>query len=215
MTSEHWRVIEAQFERSAPTRMAMPPEGLPEFAVSGRSNVGKSSFINSCTNSTALARVSRSPGRTQLLNAFTWKLRGPNEGAFEARCVDLPGYGFAKVSRNVRESFAEMVEDYLLRRNSLAVALLLVDCRREFDERDRALVEFLAVRPGLEPVQVLLVGTKADKLGAAERGLWTERTADMAGIARRDVFLTSTHAQIGISGPRTVLERLAETLRPT
>jgi GTP-binding protein len=213
MTREHWRVTEALFERSAPTRAALPAEGLPEFAVAGRSNVGKSSLINALTNSSALARVSRSPGRTQLLNAFTWKLRGPEDAALEARCVDLPGYGFAKVSRDVRESFAEMVEDYLLRRASLRLALLLIDARREFDERDRALVEFLASRPAA--VRVMVVGTKADKLGAAARGLWVQQTADAAGIARRDVFLTSTHASIGLFGPRGVLDTIAATLQPT
>lgn len=215
MTREHWRVTEALFERSAPTRAALPAEDAPEFAVAGRSNVGKSSLINACTNSTALARVSRSPGRTQLLNSFLWKLRGPDGAALGLRCVDLPGYGFAKVSRDVRDGFAEMVEDYLLHRRALAVALLLVDCRREFDERDRALVEFLAARPALAPVRVVLVGTKADKLGAAERGLWAARAGDAAGIARRDVFLTSTHATLGISGPRSLLDGLAGMLRPT
>ena len=213
MTHEHWRVTEALFERSAPTRAALPAEGLAEFAVAGRSNVGKSSLINACTNSTALARVSRSPGRTQLLNAFTWKLRGPQDTSLEARCVDLPGYGFAKISRDVRDGFADMVEDYLLRRASLRVALLLIDCRREFDERDRALVEFLAARP--VAVRVVLVGTKADKLGAATRGLWVEQTADAAGIARRDVFLTSTHASLGLFGPRSLLDTLASSLQST
>ncbi len=213
MTREHWRVTDAQFERSAPTRAVLPPEGLPEFAVAGRSNVGKSSLINACTHKGALARVSRSPGRTQLLNAFTWILRGPEVDALEVRCVDLPGYGFAKVSRDVRDGFADMVEDYLERRESLRAALLLVDCRREFDERDRALVEFLAGRPGLEPVRVMLVGTKSDKLGAAERGLWVNRTAEQAGIPRRDVYLTSTHADLGMEGRGGLLDGLAAALQ--
>lgn len=215
MAREHWRVIDAQFERSAPSRAELPDDGMPELAVAGRSNVGKSSLINACTNATGLARVSRSPGRTQLLNAFTWKCRAAADETFSLRCVDLPGYGFAKVSRNVREGFAKMVEDYLLERPTLAVLLLLVDCRRPLDERDEGLVEFVGARGDLAPVRVVVVGTKADKLGASERGLWVKRTADETGLAQRDVLLTSTLTPMGIDGPRGLVDKLVGMLRPS
>jgi GTP-binding protein len=215
MSRDSWRVIDAQFERSAPTRADLPDDGLPELAVAGRSNVGKSSLINACTNATGLARVSRSPGRTQLLNSFTWTCRAAPDETFVLRCVDLPGYGFAKVSRHVREGFAKMVEDYLLERPTLAALALLVDCRRPLDDRDQGLIEFLASRGGLAPVRVIVVGTKADKLGASERGVWIQRTAEEAGLAQRDVLLTSTLTPLGIAGPRGLVDRLVGMLRPT
>lgn len=214
MSDGQWRVTNARFEESAAKRMTLPVDDMPEFAVSGRSNVGKSSLINSTTNTRALARVSRSPGRTALLNAFIWSLRRADEPITDIRCVDLPGYGFAKVPRDVRDGFANMVEDYLLRRDRLRVVLLLVDCRREVDDRDHALVEFLGSARRDEPIRVLLVGTKADKLGAAERGLWIAKTAESSGLQRRDIFLTSTLAGLGITGPRSLLEGLMSALMP-
>lgn len=192
--------------------MTLPVDDMPEFAVSGRSNVGKSSLINSATNTRALARVSRSPGRTALLNAFVWSVRRGEEPATDVRCVDLPGYGFAKVARDVRDGFAGMVEDYLLRRDRLRVVLLLVDCRRDVDDRDHALVEFLASARRTTPIRVLVVGTKADKLGASERGLWIDKTAASSGLARRDIHLTSTLAGLGITGPRGLLDGLMSAL---
>jgi len=215
MSREHWRVIDAEFERSAPAKKDLPEDDMPEVAVAGRSNVGKSSLINACTNATGLARVSRSPGRTQLLNSFKWTCRAAPDETFALRCVDLPGYGFAKVSRHVRAGFAKMVEDYLLERPTLGLLLLLVDCRRPLDDRDQGLVEFLSSRGELAPVRVLVVGTKADKLGASERGLWVKRTAEEAGLTQRDVLLTSTQAPMGIAGPRGLVDRLVGTLHPT
>jgi GTP-binding protein len=214
MSDGQWRVTAARFEESAAKRMTLPVDELPELAVAGRSNVGKSSLINRVTNTRALARVSRSPGRTALLNSFVWSARCGDGPVTDVRCVDLPGYGFAKVARDVREGFADMVEDYLLRRDRLAVVLLLIDCRREFDDRDQALVDFLGSVQRPTPIRVLLVGTKADKLGAAERGLWITRTAASSGLGKRDIHLTSTSSSIGIDGPRGLVQAVMTALVP-
>src|SRR5512132_4111600 len=99
-----------------------PPESLPEIAVVGRSNVGKSSLINAVTGQDGLARTSRTPGRTRLINWFEI------DGKFEL--VDLPGYGYAEVSRAMRESWRPLIESYLSGRKTLAGVVLLVDVRR-------------------------------------------------------------------------------------
>ena len=105
-----WRVASASFERSADKLSAAPPGDLPEIAVTGRSNVGKSSLLNAFASQRALARVSSTPGRTQLLNFFRVSLRHPRHGDLPLRWVDLPGYGYAAAPHKVRASFGPMIE---------------------------------------------------------------------------------------------------------
>ncbi|MBK6916496.1 MAG: ribosome biogenesis GTP-binding protein YsxC [Deltaproteobacteria bacterium] len=204
----NWRVSSASFESSAPKLALLPPADRPEFAVAGRSNVGKSSLLNAMSNQVGLARVSRSPGRTQLLNAFAWGLHGPGDATAQIRCVDLPGYGFAKVNAKIRDGFGPMVEEYLLQRESLRAVLVLVDVRREIDDRDLSLFEFLADRP----LRTYMVGTKADKLGAAARGVWIDRVVQASGLPKARVLLTAARTGLGVVGRRSVLETLVRAL---
>jgi len=206
-----WRVVEATFECSAPTVAQVPGADRPEFAIAGRSNVGKSSLLNALCGRSGLARVSSSPGRTRLLNVFTWTLVGPNAQRLNVRGVDLPGYGFAAVDRRTRESFGDMVENYLLQRPSLVVLLVLLDARRGVDVRDHDLLEFIQRRS----LGVLVVGTKADKLTASERGLWVGKIAEDLGIPRTSVHLSSAKTGIGIRGQRGVVDALARYLAPS
>ena len=206
-----WRVIDATFELSAPKLAALPAADRPELAFAGRSNVGKSSLLNALSGATSLARTSKQPGRTQLLNSFAWTLLDDAGTRVPARCIDLPGYGFAAVRAAVRDAFAPMVESYLLERTTLRAVLLLVDCRRGLDERDYALLEFLAERE----LQVLVVGTKSDKLGAAERGVWIDRVAKEASLPKRSIFLTAARTGLGVTGPRSLLDALARVLVAT
>lgn len=192
-TEAGWRVISAEFETSATGLDNAPPALLPEIAVGGRSNVGKSSLLNAFARRTGLARVSRTPGRTRLLNCFRIRLRGP-EGDRELRWVDLPGYGFAAAARPIRESFGPMIESYLLGRETLRAFLLLVDARRGIREEERELLELMGGRG----VPTLLVITKCDKLGASERGLLARRMAAPLGIDPRDILLTSSSKGIGL-----------------
>ena len=152
---------QATFVTSAANLAACPPESLAEVAFAGRSNAGKSSAINAITNQTRLARISKTPGRTQLINFF-----GLAEGRF---LVDLPGYGFAKVPLRVKNKWQEELEKYLRRRQVLCGLVLLSDIRHPLKEFDRMMIDW-AVQSGL-PLHLLL--TKSDKLkrGAAQNTL--------------------------------------------
>ena len=152
---------QATFVTSAANLAACPPESLAEVAFAGRSNAGKSSAINAITNQTRLARISKTPGRTQLINFF-----GLAEGRF---LVDLPGYGFAKVPLSVKNKWQEELEKYLRRRQVLCGLILLSDIRHPLKEFDRMMIDW-AVQSGL-PLHLLL--TKSDKLkrGAAQNTL--------------------------------------------
>lgn len=126
--------------------------------MAGRSNVGKSSLLNSIGDDRHLARVSRTPGRTQRLHFF----ENAREGI---RLVDLPGYGWARASRSERERWGQGIESYLLARGALAALVLLVDVRRDPGDDELAIERFVAERG----VGLVRVATKVDKLGRAER----------------------------------------------
>ncbi len=190
-----WQVVEAAFELSAPNLASCPPGDRPEFAVAGRSNVGKSSLLNTFTRRTGLARVSRTPGRTRLLNFFALRLRGPGRVDQNLRLVDLPGYGFAKARREVRDTFGPMIEGYLRERETLRGLLTLIDARHGPRDNDFGLLEFCAA---IE-LPCLVCVTKCDKLGASERGLLPRRFADVLGIDPRDVLLTSASSGLGLT----------------
>ncbi|WP_455516704.1 ribosome biogenesis GTP-binding protein YihA/YsxC [Porphyromonas sp.] len=129
-----------------------PTTGLPEYAFIGRSNVGKSSLINMLTARKGLAMTSQKPGKTQLINHFiindSWYL------------VDLPGYGYARLGKDSRDSLRRMIEDYVLERKELVLLFVLIDCRHEPQKIDLEFIQWL----GEEGVPFSLVFTKADKL---------------------------------------------------
>lgn len=147
------------FLKSAGREGAWPAHGLPEVAFAGRSNCGKSSLVNTLVERKRLARVSRTPGRTQLLNFFQVDDR--------LVLVDLPGYGFADVPLEVRASWGPMVERYLREREALRALALLLDLRRDPGDEEHRLVAWCAAR-GLPVVHV---ATKVDKLPPSRRTL--------------------------------------------
>lgn len=209
-----WRLIQASFEKSAPKLRDAPPGDLPEIAVTGRSNVGKSSLLNAFANQRGLARVSRTPGRTQLLNFFRMQLRHPSHGSFEFRWVDLPGYGYSATPQAVRASFGPMIEGYLQGRTTLRGLVVLIDCRREVSDHDHALLEFMQARN----LPVLVCATKADKLSKHERGLISASIARTLEIRPRQVLLTSADTGLGLgdAGREGGLAReLADLLKQT
>ena len=145
-------ITSAVFDCSAPDLDSCPDEDLPEFAFIGRSNVGKSSLLNALVKQKGLARVSKTPGFTKLINFFTinksWRL------------VDLPGYGFAHVARANKEKFNAAVNDYLVNRENISGVFVLIDSRHTPQKIDLEFVHWL----GSKSVALVLVFTKSDKV---------------------------------------------------
>lgn len=145
------------FITSAVQKEQYPIDQLPEIVLSGRSNVGKSSFINSVLNRKKMAYISSKPGKTQTLNFF--KIND------EFYFVDVPGYGYAKVSKKDRERFGAMIEEYLVYRKELKLVVLLVDHRHAPSEDDILMYQYLKTYQ----IPVLVVGTKMDKVPKTKR----------------------------------------------
>lgn len=148
-------------------RGALPPPGPPEVAIAGRSNVGKSTLLNRLVARRALARTSKTPGRTRGIMFYELQVRWPGSTDDRVmRLVDLPGYGYAQVSQEERRSWQPLVEGYVQGRDTLALFLPLIDARRTVQEEERQLIEWLASLS----VPHRLVVTKTDKLSSAARG---------------------------------------------
>lgn len=187
-----------EFLTSAVRKDQYPPEGVPEIAFAGRSNVGKSSLINLLTNRKKLAKVSQNPGKTRTINFFTVN------GTF--RIVDLPGYGYAKVSKAEAEKWGPMMEDYLSSRPDLLKVVQLVDIRHAPSAQDRQMYEYLQYY-GLDG---LVVATKADKVSRGE-------AAKNIAVIRRDLKLKKGDRVIPVSalnktGTEEILAAMEEIL---
>ena len=150
------KIISAEFCKSAFERQHWPTDGRPEIAFLGRSNVGKSSLLNSLLHRKGLARTSNTPGRTQSINFFLI-----NDSFY---FVDLPGYGFAKVSKSMRSDWGKMAEDYLSERDELALSIQLIDSRHKPSQLDMQLHEWLE----FNQKNYIIVATKSDKLSSNE-----------------------------------------------
>jgi GTP-binding protein len=147
------KIKSAKFVISNTDVSKCPKERIPEYAFIGRSNVGKSSLINMLTNHKKLAKISGKPGKTQLINHFLI-----NDNWF---LVDLPGYGYAKVSKTKRQSFQKFIRDYFLQREQLVCSFILVDSRHEPQKIDLDFMQFL----GENGIPFCIVFTKSDKMG--------------------------------------------------
>jgi GTP-binding protein len=160
-----WRVLDARFAFAIAPDSTAPDSDVPEVAFAGRSNVGKSSLMNVLLGRRNLVRTSSTPGCTRQVNVFSARLAGGTSLGL----VDLPGFGYAKRSKQERADWASLVEGFVRSRRSLAVLVLLVDARRGVEQEELQLVEFVrAARGGTgPPVRVVGVVTKADKVSRA------------------------------------------------
>ena len=146
------KIKTAEFVISNTDVIKCPDDNLPEYAFIGRSNVGKSSLINMLTNHKSLAKISGTPGKTQLINHFLI-----NKNWF---LVDLPGYGYARVSKDKRKTFQKFIKDYFFKRKQLVCTFVLVDSRHEPQKIDLDFMRFL----GENKIPFCIVFTKSDKL---------------------------------------------------
>jgi GTP-binding protein len=154
-------IKKAQYLISSPGYEKCPPPDRPEYAFIGRSNVGKSSLINMLTNNDKLAKTSNSPGKTQMINHFeiTSVARAGDFDETKWYLVDLPGYGFAKISLSSRRRWEQMIENYLRKRENLVNVFVLIDARHSPQKLDLDFIKNL----GLWQIPFTLIFTKADK----------------------------------------------------
>jgi len=193
------KVTSADIVISAVRPNQYPETQFPEIALAGRSNVGKSSFINKMLNRKALARTSSKPGKTQTLNFFLI-----NEKLFY---VDVPGYGYAKVSKTEREAWGKMIETYITSRDQLRAVVLLVDLRHSPTKDDVMMYDFLKHYQ----IPVIIVATKADKI---PKGKWDKHAKvvrETMQIEEGDeLVLFSSETGMGKEKAWSIIDRLCK-----
>jgi GTP-binding protein len=184
------KIVSAEFVRSCETSEQFPRERLPEVAFVGRSNVGKSSLINSLLHRRGLAKVSGTPGKTRLINYFRITTDDSRLSAFHL--VDLPGYGYAKASKSIRAAWGPMIQRYLTQRGELRSVVLLVDARG-LESHDLATIAWLR-EIGRPPI---VVTTKADKLSRNERRASEQGIRDSLQLSADDLVMYSSATHEG------------------
>lgn len=189
------QIKQAEFLTSGVDFDSFPEEGVPEFVFCGRSNVGKSSFINMLVNRKSLARTSSNPGKTQTINFYHIN----NSFYF----VDVPGYGYAKVSKTIKATFGKMIELYMKDRKSLRLVFLLVDFRHKPSEDDIMMYKFLKYYNR----KVVVIATKSDKVKNSERRQCKETIIKALELDANDrLVITSSEKREGLGEVLTILD---------
>lgn len=188
----------ADFVKSAVKPSHYPPAIFPEIAFSGRSNVGKSSLINTLVNRKRLVKTSSTPGRTQLINFFNI-----NNAFF---FVDLPGFGYAKVPKSIKKTWGPMVETYLSTRKTLKGVVLILDIRRVPGAQDLEFIEWLRYYA----IPSILILTKADKLSKSKQMNQHIANTKILGVDRNDLILFSAKSRMGKDAIWAAIEQLID-----
>jgi GTP-binding protein len=197
------------------TKVSDLPASPVEVAFVGRSNVGKSSLINALANQKQLARVSNTPGRTQLLNLFSVDRAGGSsggslgDGPATGTVMDLPGYGYAKASKTVRKGWPAMIEGYLLGRENLAMVFVLVDGEIGPTKLDVQMLEWLRYNT----IPHTIVATKMDKVKSAKRATRRKELAAGCSLDVGDIVWVSASKGDGIDALRSLVRNWTDTAR--
>ena len=195
------KILDAEMLTAAAQPSQFPEVGVPEVAFLGRSNVGKSSLLNKLVQRRKLARTSSTPGKTRLIHWY--RVRRPDD---ELLFVDLPGYGYAKVSKVERKRWQGLVEAYLKHRESLRVAVLLQDIRRDLTEDEDLLIAWLRERD----IPVVLAVTKSDKLKPQKRAAAVAALRRDTDLHNDRIIVTSSEKGTGIEALWTLLDQLLQ-----
>ena len=189
------RVVESFYVKSAVEPKDYPASAYAEFAFAGRSNVGKSSLINSLTNKHLLAKISNHPGKTRTLNFFLirWKDDEQDTQGF-MQFTDFPGYGFAEVGLAEQERWRVMIDKYLKMRPQLKGIMLLVDIRHPADPKDKTMLEMLRLRN----IDHCVVATKADKIPKTKLKTTIQNLAKQLQLGDKPLIATSSEKNVGI-----------------
>ncbi len=183
------KILSAEWLATAAGPEGFPAPSAPEVAFLGRSNVGKSSLLNALVRRKKLARTSSAPGKTRLIHFF--RVERPR---LETHFVDLPGYGYAKVSKSERKKWQGLIESYLEGRPTLRAAVLLQDLRRDISDDETLLIDWLHERD----IPVLLAITKIDKLKPMRRAKRLRELKQSIDLPAANVIATSSEARIGL-----------------
>jgi GTP-binding protein len=190
------KIHRADYVISAPSLKHCPDfEGVPEIVLVGRSNVGKSSFINSLTQRKNLARTSNTPGKTRHINFYDIEASATTPDAAPVRVilVDLPGYGYAKISKSEQEKWRRNLEAYLSKREAIRLIVQLIDSRHGPQGNDVQMAEWLAYHQ--KPTQIIL--TKADKVSRNELAKQVAQTSKILGIPAPQILTYSAETHAG------------------
>lgn len=189
------RFVQSFYVKSAVEPADYPASAYPEFAVAGRSNVGKSTLINLLTDNHQLAKTSNTPGKTRLLNFFLIRWKDDDAGT-EGRLqlTDLPGYGFAEVSQTEQEKWRKMLNRYFEQRGQLRGIVVLVDIRHDADPKDILMLELLRTRQ----IPYCVVATKSDKIPKNTIPKTLQLLAKGLGLQQESLFAVSALRKVGL-----------------
>lgn len=188
------RIINTKFIKSASKKEEFIVDELPQIAIVGRSNVGKSSLINLLTNNSKMAKTSSTPGRTRLVNYFNI-----NNNFY---LVDLPGYGYHKASKSIADSWDKVMNDYFIENEKLKLVFVLLDCRIMPTELDRQMLDYLASHE----IPAVIILTKVDKISRSELGLNMSKISKEIRFNKDLIVATSTLKKQGVDRIESLLD---------